>query len=340
MSFYRHIKNVINDNDYFKIRMRENSEKENIYDLKEEDLNNNDINNKIFLSRSIAAENNYGNFREKINNKEQIIEQNYKNLSRYQNNMYNNKYSLKNRYKKVPNMNYPIKTNRLSGKRIYKSDSTGDALKNNFYLSQLDISNNSLLNNSNYYINYSNRSLGKKRTDVTDNNFIQIYTNKQNFVDYFNKNREIQNENKKITEEKNTMKKNDMFESRLKEQKVIKMENNYYNSLAAQNLLGEKKSKILYKNILDQQVKNNINDKLMNENLTYNDVIQNRNYLLKNNKMSERKFLNKNNFVEVNPYNRRNYFLGNSLLKNDIINNPQINFKLNKYIFPSNNPIS
>ena len=340
MSFYRHIKNVINDNDYFKIRMRENSEKENIYDLKEEDLNNNDINNKIFLSRSIVAENNYGNFREKINNKEQIIEQNYKNLSRYQNNMYNNKYSLKNHYKKVPNMNYPIKTNRLSGKRIYKSDSRGDVLKNNFYLSQLDISNNSLLNNSNYYINYSNRSLGKKRTDVTDNNFIQIYTNKQNFVDYFNKNREIQNENKKITEEKNTMKKNDMFESRLKEQKVIKMENNYYNSLAAQNLLGEKKSKILYKNILDQQVKNNINDKLMNENLTYNDVIQNRNYLLKNNKMSERKFLNKNNFVEVNPYNRRNYFLGNSLLKNDIINNPQINFKLNKYIFPSNNPIS
>ena len=340
MSFYRHIKNVINDNDYFKIRMRENSEKENIYDLKEEDLNNNDINNKIFLSRSIVAENNYGNFREKINNKEQIIEQNYKSLSRYQNNMYNIKYSLKNHYKKVPNMNYPRKTNRLSGKRIYKSDSTGDVLKNNFYLSQLDISNNSLLNNSNYYINYSNRSLGKKRTDVTDNNFIQIYTNKQNFVDYFNKNREIQNENKKITEEKNTMKKNDMFESRLKEQKVIKMENNYYNSLAAQNLLGEKKSKILYKNILDQQVKNNINDKLMNENLTYNDVIQNRNYLLKNNKMSERKFLNKNNFVEVNPYNRRNYFLGNSLLKNDIINNPQINFKLNKYIFPSNNPIS
>ena len=338
MSFYRHIKNVINDNDYFKIRRRENNE--NIYDLKEEDLNKNDISDKIFISRSIGAENNYGNFKEKLNNKEKIIEQNYKNLSKYQNNMYNNIYSLKNHYKKIPFGRYPLNTNRLSGKRIYKSDSSGDVLKNNFYLSQLDISNNSILNNSNYHINYSNRSLGKKRTDVTDNNFIQIYTNKQNFVDYFNKNREIQNENKKITEEKNNMKKNDMFESRLKEQKVIKMENNYYNSIAAQNLLGEKKSKILYKNILDQQVKNNINDKLMNENLTYNDVIQNRNYLLKNNKMSERKFLNKNNFVEVNPFNRRNYFLGNSLLKNDIINNPQINFKLNKYIFPSNNPIS
>ena len=339
MNFYRHIKNFINDNDYFKIRMRENREKANIFDLKEEDLKKNDISDRIFLSRSIGAENNYGNLKEKIMNKEQIIEQNYKNLNKFQNNLYKNDYSLKNHYKKIPYRNYPETVNKLSGKRIYKSDSSGDVLKNNFYLSQLDLSNNSILNNSNYYINYTNRSLGKKRTDVTDNNFIQIYTNKQNFVDYYNKNREVQNENKKITEEKNTMKKNNMFESRLKEQKEIKMENNYYNSLVSQNLLGEQKSKMMYKNILDEQVKNNINDKLINENLTYNDVIQNRNYLLKNNKMSERKFLNKNNFVEVNPYNRRNYFLGNSFLKNDIINNPQINFKLNKYLFPSTEPI-
>ena len=125
-----------------------------------------------------------------------------------------------------------------------------------------------------------------------------------------------------------------MFESLLKEQEEIKMENNYFNSLATQNLLGEKKSKILYKNLLDEQVKNNLSDKLMNENLIYDDIILNKNYLLKNNSMTERKFLNKNNFVDVNPYNRRNYFLGNSSLKNDIILNPQIVFNNNKYIFP------
>ena len=45
-----------------------------------------------------------------------------------------------------------------------------------------------------------------------------------------------------MTEEKNNNKK-----IRMKEQKEIKMENNYYNSIVIQNLLGEKKSKIIYK---------------------------------------------------------------------------------------------
>ena len=153
-------------------------------------------------------------------------------------------------------------------------------------------------------------------------------------MDYLKKNVEIQNENKKISEEKNTMKKNIMFNSRLKEREEIKMENNYFNNIAEQNLIGEKESKILYKNLLDQQIKNNITDKLKNENLTYNDIIQNRNYLYGNGLVTERKFLNKNNFVDVNPYSHRNYFLGNSSLKNDVIINPQIIFKHNKYIFP------
>ena len=112
------------------------------------------------------------------------------------------------------------------------------------------------------------------------------------------------------------------------------MENNYFNNLAAQNLLGEKKSKMIYKKLLDEQIKNNINDKLMNENLSYEDIILNKNYLLKNNNMTDRKFLNKNRYVEVNPYNQRNYDLGNSSLENDVIVNPQIIFKHNKYIFP------
>ena len=136
-----------------------------------------------------------------------------------------------------------------------------------------------------------------------------------------------------MTEEKNNNKKNKKYESRIKEQKEIKMENNYYNSIATQNLLGEKKSKMIYKKLLDEQIKNNINDKLMNENLSYEDIILNKNYLLKNNNMTDRKFLNKNRYVEVNPYNQRNYDLGNSSLENDVIVNPQIIFKHNKYIF-------
>ena len=346
MSFYRQIKNAINNNDYFRNRRNES---ENIHDLEEEELNINDIDNNDkdinnnFVHNNIIGENNIGKFREKINNREQIIEQNYKNLNDYQNNnRYNdNIYEIKKQYRKIPIIKHQDNNYINSGKRMYKSESTDNALRNNYYLSQIDINkNNNNYNNinniTNYYIDYTTKTLGKRRTDITDNNFIQIYTNKRNFVDYYNKKVEIQNENKKITEEKNTKKKNNMFESRLKEQKEIKMENNYFNSLATQNLLGEKKSKIIYKNFLDEQVKNNISDKLMNENLSYNDIIQNKNYSYKKDYMTERNFLNKNNFVEVNPYNRRNYSLGNSFLSNDVITNPQITFKHNKYIFPEN----
>jgi len=329
MSFYRHLKNVINNRDYFYNKRKEINE----YELSQlEDNNIND--NKKYLYNNIIAENNIRKYKENIANRENIIERNYKNLNIYQNNRYNhNIYDLKKNNKITLLRNNQDNIYNYSDNRMYKSESTKDVLKNNFYLSQLN-NKKDKLNNSNYYINYTNRTLGKKKTDITDNNLIQIYSNKQNFVDYFNKNVEIQNENKKMTEEKNNNKKNKKYESRIKEQKEIKMENNYYNSIATQNLLGEKKSKMIYKKLLDEQIKNNINDKLMNENLSYEDIILNKNYLLKNNNMTDRKFLNKNRYVEVNPYNQRNYDLGNSSLENDVIVNPQIIFKHNKYIFP------
>jgi len=91
---------------------------------------------------------------------------------------------------------------------------------------------------------------------------------------------------------------------------------------------------MIYKKLLDEQIKNNINDKIMNENLSYEDIILNKNYLLKNNNMTDRKFLNKNRYIEVNSYNQRNYYLGNSSLENNVIVNPLIIFKHNKYILP------
>ena len=142
---------------------------------------------------------------------------------------------------------------------------------------------------------------------------------------------------KEYSKKKKIKKKNNKFNSQLKELNQIKMENNYYNSLTTQNLLGKKNSIMHYKNLLDEQVKNNMNNKLMRESVTFDDIVQNKFYLKKKGSMTERKFLNKNNFVEINPYNHRNYFLGNSLLENDTINNPQIKYNNNKYLFPQNN---
>ena len=69
------------------------------------------------------------------------------------------------------------------------------------------------------------------------------------------------------------------------------------------------------------------------KNLSYEDIILNKNYLLKNHNITDRKFLNKNRYVEVNSYNQRNYDLGNSPLENNVIVNLQIIFKHIKYIF-------
>ena len=223
MNYFRQLKNVINDNDYFKIRRKKfedfenlrynerQATNENIYLNKSNDLINNDRTNNLFLSNNIIAENNIGKFKENIKTREMILEKNYNNLNNYQNNLYNNDYDFKKTYKQIPLRNYPGNSLGKTGKRIYKSESAGNVLKNNFYLSQLDKQNDnnnkSFLNKYNYYINYTNQTLGKKRTDITDDNFLQIYTDRKNFVDYLKKNVEIQNENKKISEEKNTMKK-------------------------------------------------------------------------------------------------------------------------------------
>jgi hypothetical protein len=89
MSFYRHLKNVINNRDYFYNKRKEINE----YELSQlEDNNIND--NKKYLYNNIIGENNIRKYKENIANRENIIERNYKNLNIYQNNRYNNNHLL------------------------------------------------------------------------------------------------------------------------------------------------------------------------------------------------------------------------------------------------------
>ena len=91
MNYFRRLKNVINDNDYFKIRRKKfedlenlrynerQATNENIYLNKSNDLINNDRTNNLFLSNNIIAENNIGKFKENIKTREMILEKNYNN---------------------------------------------------------------------------------------------------------------------------------------------------------------------------------------------------------------------------------------------------------------------
>jgi hypothetical protein len=51
-------------------------------------------------------------------------------------------------------------------------------------------------------------------------------------------------------------------------------------------------------------------------------------------------FMNKNKFIEVNPYNAKRYYLGDSQLKSNPIINSEFNYKYNKYLFPQTNRIT
>ena len=294
-----------------------------------------DNENKKFdsiLSNDIEAENNIGKYKEKILNRSKIVEENYKRFNEYQNNRYNKinyKYN-DSLIKKTPEpkMNYLDNNNNKLGGRLYKSVSTGNIFQNNFYLSDFE--------NKNKYNNILNKEyMGKKRTDITNNELINMREN-NGFYDYCQKNLEVLLNNKKMVEDKEKKEKINKYNSREQEKNEIEIKNQYFNNLNMQNKLNIKQSKIKYKNLLDEQIKNNINNKLLNENLTFRDVVQNQFYLSKKNNIPDINFLNKNRFVEINPYNHRNYSLGETTLKNNIIINPQKQYKNNKYIFPQN----
>ena len=305
-------------------------------------IRNNNILEPLF-SNDIEAENNIGKYKENIINYSNIIEQNYKKFNEFQNQRYqlldlknNQEYPLIknngnngyfNQYNVVNNKNSNLlfrnKFNKLS-----KSRSTGSIFQNSFYLSNIDNNEKKINLNKTKY-------MGKRRTDITDNELINIYDNNENgFFDYRNKKMEYLLDNKRIIEEKMNQQKMNIYNSKLQEKKEIERKNKYFNDLKLQNMINLKNEKMKYKNMLDEQIKDNINNKLLNENLTFKDVIENQNYLIKRNETPDRIFLNKNRFVEVNPYNHRNYFLGNSSLENNVILHPQDQFKTNKYIFP------
>ena len=346
--------------------------KDEIFENKNNNIENENKKLSEIFANDIEAENNIGKYKEKIINRSHIVEENYKKFNEYQNNKfkrvnlrYNNNQNKdinnkgensnentpliinKNNYyyrkRNTPNQsmnflnkgnNNNIVTNRV-GNRMYKSQSSGNIFQNNFYLSNSNFEQgkNSGLNNNINHNSHFNEYMGKRKTDITNNELINIRGN-NGFYDYCNKQVEIFLDNQRMMEEKKNREKISKYNSRIQEQNEINLRNNFFNNLNAQNLLELKNSKIKYKNVLDEQVQNNINNKLFNENLTLGDVVLNKFYLKNKSNAPNSDFLNKNRFVEVNPYNHRNYYLGNSSLSNNVILNPQDQYKSNRYIFP------
>ena len=104
-----------------------------------------------------------------------------------------------------------------------------------------------------------------------------------------------------------------------------------------QEKLYENEKKKEYRNYLDRQVKENFPIKLWKENYNEKNFVNNTPFFKDRSLYSSAphfSIYNKSNFVEVNPYNAKNYDLGNSDLEYNTILNPMFNFNYNKYLFP------
>ena len=336
MLLYKILKNTINNGDYFKIRNDKLKKSETFRKIVPFSNNGKILNNRFYVKKNNieknfepnnnSTHNCFGKYKDRIMNKFHLFQPNTQTLNKVLNiQSSSSKYPIRN------NLKNSFKT---VGNRIYKINSEDNIFRNKFYLSEkakFDEDENEDKNNQNQSSNNNNlifnRYFDKRKTDITDNSIIEISNNKQSYIDYINKRLEYHNINRQISEQNKNYQEETFFNNRLKEQDDINRFNNYFNSMAVQNLIDEKNKKFHYKFSLDEQIKNNMNDKLKNENISYNDVFQSKNYLPK---------INRSKLIEINPYKHRNYFLGNSQLKHNIITNPLSMFKINKYFFPRN----
>ena len=356
---YRLIKNVINDNDFFKLRKSydkhkklpklESIEPKNLILHKSYVKNINGLNNEITpinnsnissFPNDIESENNIGRYKEKIFFHLNNAENNYKIFDHYKNKNLKrlnlaNKFLEKNGkcsngvFQNYTNLSNSIKINPY----LSKSLSSRNILQNRYYLATPD---KDYLNQP--FFLFKSRYMGKKRTDITNDDLIFLSDMKNNgLIEYKKKNKEYLNDNQKMVEDKiNKERVNHLYEV-LREQRENIKKSHFYKNLYSKGLLNSNCCKVNYKKLLDEQVNSIVDDKLVNENLTYRDVIQNQIYLNNKNSLKDRKFLNANKFVDVNPYNQRDSYLGETSLKHNTILNPQVRYNINKYFFPQIN---
>ena len=178
---------------------------------------------------------------------------------------------------------------------------------------------------------------GNKRdgTDVTNKYFYDKYFNptyqtyKEVNKDYEDYNRNVINQNIKFKEE--------MLDRKKFEEEERKKEREKLFSLQQLQKIQENDMKKQYKEELDQQIVDQVPMKLENEGYLQNALksstpnFQNE-FLYR--EAPDYSLINKSKFVEVNPYNRKRYDLGQSNLEYNPLIKPGFNFRYNKYLVP------
>ena len=185
--------------------------------------------------------------------------------------------------------------------------------------------------------NYNNMKriygIKKKITDITNNEIFDKNEKNQEYNDYISMNKNYDNYNEQLMQQKNMIKENNANKNIFFEEQKNKESENYYKKLDYEEQLYEKEKKMFYKKLLDEQIDNEI---IRIKENPYKEIYP-YNYIPINNQNKIPSFilLNRKKDVDVNPYNLRKYDIGNTNLQYNTILNPKIQFKLNKYMFPT-----
>lgn len=174
--------------------------------------------------------------------------------------------------------------------------------------------------NNNKQKNIDQNKPNKHSNEVYDYNNFFI----KNYDNYNNVYKQLNNYNKYI-EEQNLRNQRNMNKIRAVEELKRIDEREKIFKYEKQRKINEDKKKQEYKEFLDNQV---------NEKFFYKFNKERSNIKNKELYGSVPQFLNKNMFIDVNPYNIKNYELGRSTLQNNPILNPIFNCNYNKYLFP------
>ena len=243
---------------------------------------------------------------------------------------------------------------RLYHDRIYKLSDKADRNKKLFmdyserarndkyynYLSKRYVFNNkesnpTLAENKDILISQKvNQNLVNKDNIYNNRNNLNFYLN--NYRAYKDVFKQYDNYNK-ILADQNLRNKDYMNQQRtLEELKRIEEREKIYN-YEKQEKSFENEKKREYREYLDRQIKEQFPIKLWKENYNEKNFVNNTPFFKDRSLYSSAphfSIINKSDFVEVNPYNAKNYDLGKSNLKYNLILNPMFNYNYNKYLFP------
>jgi hypothetical protein len=189
----------------------------------------------------------------------------------------------------------------------------------------------------------------KEPTDITDDTIFDKHNN-YNYHQYKALNREYSDYNKYLMDSVNSERKSNRINRILQEGNNNLQRRNLFNKMEMQAKLHASAKKKQYRDMLDEQRRVLVVNKLHSENFDIDSVNINPQYYKEvelsggcasdsnSNRMKspDKSFINKNKFVEVNPFSKKDYYLGDTNMDYNTILHPRIDYKYNKYMFNTN----